>query len=46
MPPYKSEELFPISAEINMKGISLPSSVNLKDEEIKYIVRCIKECQK
>jgi len=45
MPPYKSNEKFPVASEISRKGISLPSSVNLKDEEINYIVDCIKECR-
>ena len=49
MPPYntgKNREQFPVASEISRKGISLPSSVNLKDDEIKYVVECIKEAKK
>jgi perosamine synthetase len=46
MPPYKSEEKFPVAKEISRKGVSLPSSVNLKDDEIKFIVDCIKQCKR
>ncbi len=43
MPPYKSEEIFPVAREISNKGISLPSNYNLTEEEIKNIADVINE---
>ena len=37
MPPYKEKNKYPISEDISRRGISLPSSVKLKKEEIEYI---------
>ena len=42
MPPYKTNEKFPVSEELNRKGINLPSSIALKKEDIKNIVEIIK----
>ena len=42
MPPYKSDEKFPVASNISNRGISLPSSVDLKIEDIKKIVGVIK----
>ncbi|MDI6639939.1 MAG: DegT/DnrJ/EryC1/StrS family aminotransferase, partial [Methanocellales archaeon] len=41
MPPYKSDERLPIAEELSRKGISLPSAVSLKREEIEKIVNII-----
>ncbi len=41
LPHFKLDESFPVSDEISRKGINLPSSVNLKEEEIKEIVKII-----
>lgn len=41
MPPYHTEEHFPVSEELSRKGISLPSSTNLKKDEIEYITEII-----
>lgn len=43
MPPYKTGERFPVAKELSRKGISLPSSVNLTAEQIKYITNTIKK---
>ena len=37
LPPYKQSGDFKISNKISKKGISLPSSVNLTEQEINYI---------
>jgi len=41
MPPYKSDEKFPVAEDISKKGINLPSSVNLKKEDIERITSVI-----
>ena len=41
MPPYMSEEKFPVAEELSRRGINLPSSVQLKEEEIELIVKWI-----
>ena len=41
LPPYKNEEIFPIAENVSKRGISLPSSVNLKEEQIEQIVHTI-----
>ena len=43
MPPYKSDERFPIAEELAKKGINLPSSVKLEIEDIKKITDVIKK---
>jgi len=43
MPPYKSDERFPIAEELSKKGINLPSSVKLKIEDIEKIASVIKQ---
>ena len=47
MKPYTRKEKvkLAVSEEISQKGISLPSSITLKEEEIKYIYRMLKEVQ-
>ncbi|MBI5417863.1 DegT/DnrJ/EryC1/StrS family aminotransferase [Candidatus Poribacteria bacterium] len=42
MPSYETKEKFPITDRIAKQGINLPSSPLLKDEEIEYIVKVIK----
>ena len=39
MPPYEkySSEKYPVSTDIAERGINLPSSVKLKDEEVDYV---------
>ncbi len=37
MPPYKTSESFPVSEELSKKGLSLPSSINLSEKDIKNI---------
>ncbi|MEW6095640.1 MAG: DegT/DnrJ/EryC1/StrS aminotransferase family protein [bacterium] len=44
MPPYKSNEKFPVAESISKQGISLPSSVNLTPKDIERIVMSIKKC--
>jgi len=41
MPPYKQNGLFPNAEYISVSGLSLPSSVTLKDEDIAYICKTI-----
>lgn len=43
MPPYKGKEKFPVAEDLSSRGISLPSSPNLKEEQVEYICGCIKE---
>lgn len=43
MPPYHLEESYPVAEELNKKGINLPSSIKLKEEEIKNICETIKK---
>ncbi|MCI8888119.1 MAG: DegT/DnrJ/EryC1/StrS family aminotransferase [Hungatella sp.] len=43
-PAYgRGKQDFPVAQEISRKGLWLPSSVNVTDEEIEYICGCIKE---
>jgi perosamine synthetase len=41
LPPYKSNDRFPIAEQLTKKGISLPSSLNLDEKKIKHIVKSI-----
>jgi len=43
LPPYKQKGDFKVSNMISRQGISLPSSVNLTDAEIKYICKTLIE---
>ncbi len=43
MPPYKTDEKFPVSEELCKKGISLPSSTKIKEKDIKMISNIIKK---
>lgn len=42
-PAYGYELSFPVTEEISRKGLWLPSSSNLTDEDVHYICNCIKE---
>jgi perosamine synthetase len=42
-PAYNYDMHFPVSEEIARKGLWLPSSILLTDEQITYICNCIKE---
>lgn len=37
MPPYKSDEKFPIASKVASRGINLPTFGTITDEEIKYV---------
>lgn len=37
MPPYRTEEEFPVSVRIGKSGIFLPSSINLSKKQIDYV---------
>jgi perosamine synthetase len=43
LPPYQNNERFSIAEEISRKGINLPSGVGLKEEEIRKIIKYVKE---
>jgi len=42
LPPYYRNENYPVAQKLSRKGINLPSAVTLREEEIKYICREIK----
>ena len=42
MPMYQTTEKFPVAEELSRRGISLPSSVNLTAEQVKYITEIIR----
>ncbi|MDD5253475.1 MAG: aminotransferase class I/II-fold pyridoxal phosphate-dependent enzyme [Candidatus Nanoarchaeia archaeon] len=42
MPPYKTNEKFPVAEEISRKGLTLPSSIKLTEEQINFICNIIK----
>lgn len=42
MPPYQNQENIPSAQDISRKGISLPSGVTLKRDEVEYVVSTIK----
>lgn len=43
LPMYKQKEPLPVAEKISQQGISLPTSVNLTEKEIKYICEQIKK---
>lgn len=45
MPPYMSNETIPVSEKVSSKGINLPSSTRLTQEEIAKIAKAIKIIQ-
>ncbi len=42
MPPYKDNNLYPNTENISASGLSLPSAVTLKEEDIKYVCGVLK----
>jgi perosamine synthetase len=38
LPPYLQEDTFPVSGMLGRRGISLPTHVNLSDDDIDYVV--------
>lgn len=46
MPPYRSAENFPVAENLSRKGINLPSSPKLTDNQIDFICEKIREIQK
>ena len=43
LPMYRKKEKFPVAEEISKKGLSLPSSNNLREKDIKYICNTISQ---
>lgn len=43
MPPYKGYGKFPIAESLSRKGINLPSSPTLKNSDVNYIAKSIKD---
>ncbi|MBA7699627.1 GDP-perosamine synthase [subsurface metagenome] len=43
MPPYKQNLVLPVAEELASKGISLPSGIGLRDEEIERVASLIKK---
>lgn len=46
LPPYATGEKFPVSEDLGKRGVNLPSSVKLTEEEIAYIVDVIRRLKK
>jgi len=46
MPPYKSNEKFPVAKELSRKGINLPSSANLTKNDIERIASVLTSVKK
>jgi len=44
-PIYKTGQSLPVAEQISSKGLSLPSQVNLKKDDIEFVVRTIKMCR-
>ncbi len=44
MPPYKSNEKFPIAEELSKRGINLPSSTKLNRQELQRFTNLIRSC--
>jgi len=43
MPPYRDKSSFPVAENLSYGGLSLPSSVEIGDETIKYVVDTLRE---
>ncbi len=41
MPPYLSEKAFPVAEGLSMRGINLPSSVNLTEEQVRKVATSV-----
>jgi len=46
LPPYKTSHDFPVAEGLSEKGLNLPSSIALKDREIKFICDTIKKIKR
>ena len=46
LPPYKTSQDFPVAEGLSEKGLNLPSSIALKDREIKFICDTIKKIKR
>lgn len=46
MPPYLKKGICPISEELSPKGLSLPSSTKLSEDQIKYVCKVISDIEK
>ena len=46
LPPYKTGQKLPIAEGLSKKGLNLPSSITLKDKEIKFICNVISGANK
>jgi len=44
-PIYKTGQSLPVAEQISSKGLSLPSQVNLKKDDIEFVVQTIKMCR-
>jgi perosamine synthetase len=44
MPPYKVDGSFRNAEYISALGLSLPSAVTLKEEQVEYVSKMIKKC--
>ena len=42
-PAYGYNGSYPVTEEIAQKGLWLPSSINLSDDDIRYICECIRD---
>jgi perosamine synthetase len=40
-PPYKRRDKYPVAEDLSLRGLNLPSSVTLKDEDIERITKVI-----
>jgi perosamine synthetase len=46
MPPYRSEGSFPVAESLSWRGINLPSSVTLRDEDIVRVAETVVEAMR
>jgi perosamine synthetase len=44
LPPYEGNQPYPVAEQLSKTGLSLPSSVRLKPEQIEYIAQTIIDC--
>ncbi len=45
LPPYRNNERYPVAEELSKRGINLPSSPNLRMEDIKKIAEVVNEVE-
>jgi perosamine synthetase len=41
MPPHQADERYPVAEQLSARGVNLPSSTTITQEEVAYICRCI-----